>query len=268
MIGEFTVPSKRKMSNSEYHQHPAVGSSDLKLILRSTKHYQYIKENRPEPSPAMRLGTLVHLAMLEPGLFKKFRVMPDFAGKGSRAEKEAWLIANHGELIVTAEELEAVKGALHSVSEHALAPKLLAGGAAEESLFWQDGGTGIVLKCRPDFIKKGGILVDVKTCQDASLSEFQKAITNYKYHLQAAHYLAGATAVTGTKHEDFIIIAVEKTPPFGVQVFQLDEQTIEKGDELRRRALLRLKAAKDSGIWPAYSEEIVPINLTPWGWAE
>lgn len=264
----MTSPVKLSLSNEEYHAHPAIGSTSLKRILRSPAHYRYEMENPSEPTPAMQFGTKCHQALLEPALFEKAVDMPLFEGKGSRAAKEEWLLENHGKMILKPGEGDQIRGMLKAVSKHKTARALLSGGMSEVSLFWKDPGTGIDCKCRPDFIHGGNIVVDVKTTTDASLDAFQRTIARLKYHLSGAHYLTGASTYFGTKFETFINIAIEDEAPWGIHVFELDQPTIEKGEELRRRALLRLAACRQMDQFPGYPEEIVPINLTPWAWAE
>ena len=58
------------LSNADYHADPAVSASHLHAIARSPYHYwsRYLDPNRKpvEPTAAMRLGSLVHCAVLEP----------------------------------------------------------------------------------------------------------------------------------------------------------------------------------------------------------
>ena len=69
MTEEIKFPCKMVMTNEAYHESSAIGSSDLKLILKSPAHYKYEKENPSDPTPAMQFGTACHQALLEPKLF-------------------------------------------------------------------------------------------------------------------------------------------------------------------------------------------------------
>lgn len=122
---EIAFPCKLSISNSEYHASSAVGSSDLKKILRSPKHYKYEKENPSEQTPAMRFGTLAHQALLEPKLFAEAVEIPVFEGKGSRAAKEEWLLNHHGKMILKPDEMDTIRGMLIAVSKHKTARGLL-----------------------------------------------------------------------------------------------------------------------------------------------
>ncbi len=261
----FSTPSKVVITSDEYHLHPAVGSSSLKYMLRSPAHYHHNLRNRPGPTPAMLLGTAIHEAILEPNLFEANAVvMPKFEGKGSQALKEAWLLSNHGKRILKPDDLEMIMGILAALNKNKLASQLLSSGAAEESYFWQDEETGIVCKCRPDYLRENHIILDVKSTIDASLDGFPTQMARLKYHLSAAMYLDGVTAVTGQKFDQFIILAIEKEPPYAMAVHLLDQGTIDAGRMLYKRCLQILKKCREQNSYPSYEEKIFTAALPAW----
>lgn len=254
---------KIKCSIEEHHAHPSIGSSLTKILVeQSPAHYLYTKENRQAPTPVQAFGNAIHQAVLEPALFKKNMIAePVFAGTGSRLAKEQWHLEHHGKTILKADQPEVIEGILKSISKHKQASKLISDGAAEESIFWTD-ETGVECKARPDFLREGHILVDIKSTQDASRQAFKKDIGNYLYHVQAALYLDGATAVFGQEFDKFIIIACEKTAPYAVNCFSLGQETIEEGRALYKQALKVLKKCQLANHYPAYDDsEIIPIGL-------
>lgn len=266
---EFTVPCKLKMSNDDYHGHPAVGSTSLKRILRSPAHYKFGLENQDEPTPALAFGQACHQAILEPGVFQSSMVVqPIFEGKGSKQAREEWFLENHGKTILTQDQFDDIKGMLRSIANHKTARGLLAGGHAEESYFDQCPDTGIIRKARPDFLKGGKYIIDVKTTSDASFGSFQRDIAKFNYHLSAAYYCDVISKVTGGKFDQFLILAVEKTPPYGVSVYLLDEGTMDAGRYLFKKALKLLKEAKEKNEWPAYPDRITSIAIPHWAFPQ
>lgn len=262
---QFEVPSKVVMTSDEYHAHPALGSTSVKNILRSPAHYKYESENKSEPTPAMVFGTACHTAILEPNHFlDSIAVKPKFEGTGARAKAEQWALENHGKSIISADQLADIYGMLKSISGHKTARSLLTGGAAEESYFDQCPDTGIVRKARPDFLRQGHIIVDVKTTTDAEPVAFAKQIANFMYHVSAAYYLDIVSNVLGQRFDQFIIIAVEKSPPYGVSVHLLDEGTIDAGRFLYKKALKTLKECRDSNQYPGYPDAILSTAIPPW----
>ncbi len=257
-------PYKLACTIQEHHANAATGSSLLKVLIEhSPAHYWYKKNNPSESTPVQAFGNAIHQAVLEPSLFtEKMIVEPKFEGTGSRAARETWHLENHGKTILKAEQKESIEGILKSISAHKQASKLISDGHAEQSIFWQDEETGVLLKCRPDFDREGHINIDVKSTTDASRDSFRKDIGNYLYHVQMALYLDGMSALTGQEYDKAIIIACQKEAPYGVNCFSLGQETIEEGRALYKQALRVLAKCQKTGIYPNYDDsEIIPIGL-------
>jgi hypothetical protein len=128
--------------------------------------------------------------------------------------------------------------------------------------------TGLELKCRVDYLTESGWLIDLKSTQDASLSGFQRSVANFRYHVQAAHYLNVYRLATGETPRGFAFITVEKTAPYAVQVFEASPNLIQAGSLEAMRNLRALAAALDTYSletpWPSYSQELVQLDLPAW----
>lgn len=262
------------MNHADYHAHPAVSKSQLDAINRSPLHYwsQYVNPDRlrPEPTPAMLFGTAVHTAVLEPELFDaQYALAPDI-GKTTKAGKEAWAAAAAtGKQLLKPDELADIRGIRQALLEHpAAALALKAEGVAEKSIFAVDPTTGIEIKCRPDYLTDSGWVIDLKTTQDASLSGFQRSVVNFRYHVQAAHYLATIEAATGIRPKGFVFLAVEKTYPYAIQVFRCSQALLEVGAVEARSNLDALHHAKSTfptdQPWPSYNPKVTEIDLPNW----
>ncbi len=254
------------LNEVDYHKHSAVGSSQLKTILKSVGLYKWQQCQPREVTKAMNFGTCFHLAVLEPDRFMNEVVtMPHFEGTGMRARKDSFMTENHGKLFLTAEEKADLLLMLKSLRDNSVAYNLLLGGVPELSYFWTDPETGIECKVRPDFRRNSGVLVDIKTTGDASIEEFSRSVLNYGYHISGSFYLEGVSKVLGQTFDKFCLIAVEKTAPYGIGIYELDFGTLEKGNELVRRALGKLHSANQLNHYPIYSENIEPINIPAYG---
>lgn len=251
------------MNNADYHADPAVSASHLHAISKSPAHYyaRYLAPNRPPSiqTSAMLFGSLVHTAVLEPyELSKRYGVCPPRntkAGKEAAAQMKA-----DGIEAITQSDWNTAAAVSDAVYDHPIASELLSEGAPEQSFWWDDTKTGLRCKCRPDWLKSNGTIIDLKTTQDASPKGFAKSIANFRYHVQAAHYLQGLDA------ERFIFIAVEKTYPFAVAVYELDGPTITEGLQLAARDLRRIAACRERNEWPGYSPEITTLSLPMWAY--
>lgn len=264
----YALGFSKPMSNPEYHLSKGLSSSRLRtLISKSPAHMQYQMLNPEPPTAAMQFGTHVHTAVLEPELFlKNVAIFP-----GKTRYGKAWddfNAASEGKIVLKKDELDQIREVQKSVLAHKTAAKLLENAHNELSFFARDVELGIDLKCRPDVLREGHIIVDLKTTTDASLKGFQRSIASFGYHQQAAFYLDVMSMVTGANYDKFVIIAVEKEAPHAVAVYALDDATIEAGRFINRKGLELYSRCLETGIWPAYSGEIVPMNLPSYAWPQ
>jgi exodeoxyribonuclease VIII len=158
---------------------------------------------------------------------------------------------------VSASDFEQALSMAAAVHSHPTAGALLQSGMAEQSFWWDDIATGMRCKCRPDWFD-GTTIVDLKTCQDASPAPFGKSVANFGYQIQSAHYLAGTLA------KRFIFVAVEKTYPFGIGVYELDAEALVHGSIARHNALQRIQDCRAIGEWPGYTDGIQMLQLPGW----
>lgn len=260
------------MTNEEYHAKEEISKSDLDASKKSGKHFKYKKEGPKQiPTLAMKFGSAFHALALEPDLFEnEFIYKPDTTSKTWLMTKEgkAWKQDQEeaGRTVLSLEDKANLEGMMQSLNNCAPAKKLLdATGKAEQSFFWTDKETGLGCKCRPDYLLvDGDTIVDVKTTVDASYRGFLKSISNFRYHVQAGWYLHGLEQATGIRPERFIFIAVEKTAPFGVGVYEADTYMVVNGYDTAREDLARIAKWKKEDHYPGYCDDIQQISLPPW----
>lgn len=255
----------------EYHSIHAMSAGGLKRMRISPAHFYGLQldPNRPasgEPSPAMRNGTLTHCALFEPDeVSARYVVKPaevDFRTK----EGKAWKAAQTAE-IVEAVDLARAQAQAFAVRSQPDLAALLAEGRPEVSAFWLDEQTGELCKCRPDWVSPAGdgvILVDGKTCRDASPEGFGRAIWNLSYHLQAAWYTDGFERASGLKVYGFVFAAVESDWPHVAAGYMLGDDVLDAARRENRRLLNLYAECRRTGKWPGYSGGINLINLPAW----
>ena len=257
------------MTNEEYHSSEDISKSDLDAARKSGLHF-LLKKTGPKqkPTPAMRIGSAFHALTLEPDLFEKeYIYKPEFINARSKEGKE-WKASQEeaGKTILTTDDRKQLEGMTEAIGYCTPAKKLLdATGKAEQSFLWTDKETGLGCKCRPDYLLvDGGTIVDVKTTVDASYRGFLKSISNFRYHVQAGWYLHGLEQATGNRPERFIFIAVEKTAPFGVGVYEADTYMVVNGYDTAREDLAKIAKWKEEDRYPGYCDDIKQISLPPW----
>ena len=247
-----------------YHSSAAVNKSKLwKLHTRTPAHTQVDEEQ----TDAMRFGSAVHTALLEPHLLERqYARLPDSFDGRTKAGKDMVAQADQAGLIaMKAAEYDSVLAIRDKLHAEPLIQKALAGAQFEHSAYWTDAETGIECRCRPDAYNPAlGIMLDLKTTQDASLSGFAKAIANYGYHMQQAWYRDGWELAGGGNVDAFVFIAVEKTAPYAYAIYELNPTDEMYGRELYRQALNRYAECKQQGIWPGYQPGVQGISLPGW----
>lgn len=264
------------VTNEDYHGGVGISKSGLDLMARSPLHYwaayhDPLRKPREE-TPAMRFGTAIHTAVLEPGTFlDRYVILPDGLdrrtkdGKAEYAVLEAKAEAKGAQLLPYADfdKAMAIKSACHT---HPMAKQLFRDGKAEMSVFWTDEETGVLCKCRPDWLLGGDnpAILDLKTTVDASPDGFMKSAYKYRYHVQAAWYLDGLEAAMGVKPDVFMFLAIEKDPPYAPAFYYADDAMITAGRAEYRRLLRLYAQCQNEGSWPGYNPKLQPLSLPKW----
>lgn len=266
----YTTGKYDNISLEAYHKDvKAVSKTNLDQIHKSFQHYLASKEERsPLSGPLPRClidGAALHCLVLTPDQFTKdFSVLPALNRRTREGKALYQQILSQGKPIISANtfaKLEAMGGAIlnHPTSV------LLKEGVAENSYLWQDKDTGLMCKCRPDYLRRL-VVVDIKTCQDASYEAFQRSILDHRYHVQGAYFLDGvASALQDGVKRDFILIAVENTPPFAVAAYKLDDGLLELGREIYKKDLQKYKIhTEHPELWQGYSAEVMDMTAPNW----
>lgn len=256
-----------KMSNEEYHSSKGISKSGLVKLARSPAHY---KAPPLPPTRALVVGAAFHTAVLEPEKFKQQYAILPADMKATTKAGIAWKAEQAGKEILSTAEGSNLPGMSKAVRDHPDASALLKYGVVEMSAFWRDPEFSFLCKCRPDFVTDGGIVVDLKSCMDAREFPFSKVFFDKLYAWQAYWYLEGLNQAVRQglgkeiDHKDFAFIAVEKLPPYGVNVFFADK-------DLLLNALEEIEVVKtlyarclETDTWPCYPDGPKYIELPKW----
>ena len=139
----------------------------------------------------------------------------------------------------------------------------LLSGEHEKPYFWTDELTGEECKCRADCITEIGgnvYVVDIKTCENAATDVFMRKSVDYGYPLQAAMYCEGVKQATG-RECSFVFIAIEKSPPYAVNIMQADDIYRQYGFDIFREALGIYHDCKINNNWYGYLGKFHNINV-------
>lgn len=260
---------KNGITNAEYHGSGELSRSTAWSLLQSCPaKVRYDMNNRKPSSPALVIGSGFHTATLEPEkLDDEFAVKPsEIDGQGPRTKhyKESfelmqksepdkqWLAPADYDLI-----LEMAGSALENpVLRHYMADidKVVEGTGYFEM-------EGAKCKVRPDlYIPGAGVVIDLKSTQDASNRGFTKSVRQFGYLFQACWYMH-ALRLLGEKPKQFVFIAVEKTAPYATAAYTIKESDINKQFSNMERACQLWATCQSSGIWPGYSDIVETLDL-------
>lgn len=260
---------------------PSVSSTSLRrLIDESPAHcwaHLPLNPNRVEDkgdNEARNLGRATHhLICGEIGFAEQFVIQPETIDgekwNGNRTVCKKWKVAQHhdGKTILTAANVEAIKGMAIKLGGFPLVQAGALNGLIERSFFWKDKETGLWLKSRPDAIPSdSGDYSDLKTTRSVLYRDLQSALGEYGYVQQAALVLEGARELR-IEASTFTLIWVEKTPPHCVRAQQLKDEDISRGYKLNRLAIRTIAECLKSGVWPGPGDDRADaefIDLPDW----
>lgn len=262
------------MTNHEYHSDTSsISKSGLDKIESSPLDYwwHYLRPEREsqKPTEAMIFGTALHLAVLEPNEFQKTYVVMPSINKRTNIGKAEFLsltesCASNGQVLIDPEDYANVLKMRDAIFKHPTAKLLFQNGLAEQTFMFQEPNTGAKCKIRPDWLDdNSGLIVDLKTTDNATANGFAKSAYNYKYYKQDPFYLDGLEAC-GNDCSGFVFVNIEKTEPFKIGVHYLDNRSRQFGrDEYLRNCETYVKCL-ESGIWKGYDEKISEVSLPEW----
>lgn len=281
----------KDMSIDDYHSRTDfISKSMLSKIIASEEggcpaifKYYYVDGHEQKKTKSLRLGNAVHVLALEPELWESsYHVLPEtyFDSKGNekpfRADPRMRVYKDEVEkagdkTIITRSEYEQIEAMANSIAKSNVASTLLkSAGYAEASIFWES--DGMKFRCRPDYMRNDGLIVDLKTTRRASPHIFFKDACRLRYDMSVALTCRGYRALRGKDPENYVFLCVETDPPHIVQCYEsylpMDEFTelsyYEFGEIRLNRAINTLKGCQDSGVWPGYSDKIETMKVPGW----
>jgi hypothetical protein len=291
------------MPEAKYFALDAVNSSLLKLMGRSAAHCKAAMDGTTRrDTEAQKVGRMIHCAALEPERFASAycqtpdpascpQALTDLASYraaakdlgikvgGSKAELKARILESdpgiafwddvNANLAGDREPLKAdhwqmAQQILESIEANTGAKNSLSGGVAEETVVWRDVNTDLLCKSRMDYYREDlGVIVDIKTTEDASPRAVERDVMKYGYHKSAAHYLNGLQA-RNMPGDNFIWVFIEKSPPYAIGLYFASPDLLSAGKDDMRRYLDQFAACTDSGHWPGYSTDFQTVTLPDW----
>jgi hypothetical protein len=257
----------------EYHQRTGWLSKSMLSVFADCPakfKYQYIDGNRRQETQALRLGNAVHTFVLENAKFReRYHVMPEDVRRDARTKAyQEQLAEAAGRAILKPDDFETIKGMSAAMRNHKKVLALLdVPGKIEASIFWTDPVTGLKMRCRPDFLRDDGLIVDLKTAASAAPKDFMRSAYDLNYDISVALTAAGYRALTGSEPAEYVFIVQEKEPPYVVEAYNTfspfaDGVTYADVGEYRLRKLIEAyRHCLKNNRWPGYSDKIEILGV-------
>lgn len=219
-----------------------------------------------EPNEAMRVGTAIHCAVLEPDEFEaRFTRGPEARRGNKWAEAVEEARAEGMECLRAGDYDAAINIRDVIVLGNPLLKRLTGVGTVREvSAFWTDEESGLRCRGRPDaYAPDLRMLVDLKTTKNASPDKWFRRVLDNGYHVQEPHYMDGWRRAGG-EADAFIFVVIETDPPFAHAIYELAPADIREGDAIRRAALTKWAECEAAGKWPGYPSGVQQLALPKW----
>lgn len=260
---EGIVPN---LPDAEYHKHPALSSTGVRLLLDSPAKYQWAQTHPQPHKDAFDLGTAVHTKVLGVGAnvitYPAEHLTPSGA-VSTKAATVAWAEEKRadGFVVIGSGQAAQVEGMAEAVLAHPEARTVLETTAGREvSIFAET--DGVPVRARFD-IYDGTNAADLKSARDASPKGFNTSVGRYGYHIQEQWYREAHTAVSGAELDTFKFVVVENTAPYLVGVYDLDFMWEDIAKDRTKHARELYRRCTETNTWPGYQGG----TLTPPTWA-
>jgi len=252
-----------ELSNDDYHARDEISSSMLKLLDEKTP--AHVKGAEAKKGAALDRGTAYHTGLLEPHNYETtlMRGPADRRGKKwadaqEKADADGKILLVEGDFDDGLRIRDAVHGQPHIANLLQKNNRQIEYSAFAEL-------DGVRQRTRPDvYLPDDEIMIDPKSTQSASYDDFQRAIVNYRYHIQAAMYPYVWEGAGGGKVREFLFLAIETKPPFAAALFELDHECFDEGWTAYRNAVELYKECVATDTWPGYPTETQTMALPRW----
>jgi len=270
-----------------YHAANGVSNSMLANMDPPARLPVYLSKKR-EVTPYMRLGTLIHHAILEPekpmpGIWvqpptyetDEGEVKPWHNG-AKKCKDEVAKQKAAGNEVLKLDEFSALRECVRALESDELVANSLATGEGEVSVFADlklPSGRTVTRRCRLDWIRSGQCAYDIKKVGEGKADkwEFAKLARDRRYFVQAAYYMDtwNAVCMPLERIRAFCWLVVEDTAPYLVTKYHMEEnsETHWKAREIYTRDLETYAQCVETGIWPGYAPGFQELKW-PMGWSK
>ena len=269
-------PGLHNLPDPEYFALDLPSSSGTKTLLHGTNaHLAAERETPREENEAFTIGAMVHALLLAPETVADAFIRIGRIDRRTTAGKAEWADALEraaltGARIISDDQTAQAEAMTAAVRANSSASRLIdALTHREVTVIGEIGGRpakakidGIISSFDSSGAADPCVIVDLKTTLSAAPGEFASSAAKFGYWHQAAWYRRLTEQHLGIV-DDFVVIAVEKTPPHLCAVYRMSALAIHQADE-RIDALAARWWAVQGGDRTGYQTTISQLDPPAW----
>ena len=250
----------------DYHDHSdgVLTATAIKAGRKSMKAMRFVMVGGVRKvSPAMRFGSLVHTAVLEPHRLREYGVWEgmDRRTTAGKAAFAAFCDQYDEDHIISEDELAKLTEIADEVRACPYWPELQTA-RREVEYHWTDSGCG-ECKCRVDAVTDQTIF-EVKTTRNAEKDRFLSQCAGLGYHLQLGWYAHGVEAVDG-KRRRVIVLAIDTGECVDSAGFIVKDSILDAGYQAARDIAVRYRACEFAKSFPGVAPDgLIEYELPVW----
>lgn len=268
--GIFDVSADWYRSDS-FDERPSLSASIASILCARSPRHAWAAHPKLNPA-AVRvekdtfdLGTAAHQLLLEGDSSVEVVDAADWRTKAAKEQREEARANGRVALLAHqyADVCRMVDAVQAQLADHETS--LFVDGKPEQTLVWDE--DGVLCRARADWLRDDhSEIVDLKTTsRSAHVRSFEKNLVGYGCDVQAAFYLRGLAAITGSQRwADWYWVVVESAAPFALSVVSPARDLLELGNRKVEFALSVWRECLETDVWPAYSSSLEWANAPEW----
>jgi len=266
-------------ADADYRREVGENQSSLKHILKSPGHYKAAKDRWLPPSTNMQIGSALHCLCLEgeDEFHKRYVKKPEGLKLNTKDGKE-WVAQQGDKVIFSNNDKDQTWDSIFGMAERLGTLEWFSPDPAigfdeyrkynEISIYWDNETYGIPCKARLDRVVgvnpgEQGFVLDLKTTDSVNPKKFERKLHDLGYIFQAAWYTLAAEMAFG-KPFRFVFAGVERSSPYTVALFEIDDTMMAEGMTQAEEACKRLKSAMKTKSWDPPDILFHTLTLPEW----
>lgn len=256
------------MTEAEYHAHPAMSYSKLKVLIDNPREYwvKHVAKIIPDSNTSSKeLGTCLDLALTNSEAYKQLKVKNTKTTSVEGYITEYWQ-SQINLWVADIYKYKMVLPEFQTVASYLTLEQIIKSCINQEKIFWADEKTGEDCRAMLDwhFFNNGlCFLIDLKSTKAKTYQKFMKDFEDYHYYLQAAKYSTALRIKYNLNYYPPAYYVAISTATGEIFVVKVSDQMLTYGLMEMDYGLAFYQRCKQTNEW-AINKPPVVAELSPW----